>query len=145
MFIAVVSFLVSWTLWTDWRTREIPHWLLAGLLLLWVVAALFRAEDLGVPLVAGAVSGAIGLLTGLVLHAFGWLGAGDCKLLAVVALWLGPWEFSLALLATAVIGLVLCLVALARPTGDFRVRGIPFAWAIAPPAAALLLARAFAT
>ena len=81
-------------------------------------------------------------LRGFGFHALGWLGGGDGKLLATLALWLGPTHLGLWLLGTATIGLALAMTALAFRNGDFRTRGIPFAWAMVPPAAMLLLSRA---
>ena len=83
------------------------------------------------------------LAVGYLFFRAGWLGGGDGKLLGVLALWLGPNDVGLWLLATAVLGLLLVVLALIRPGGDFRARGIPFAWAMVPPASALLLSRAF--
>ena len=131
-------------IYTDGRWREIPNWLVAGLILLWAVAAWFAPEVLGTAPRSGLICGAVGLAAGYGFHALGWLGGGDGKLLAALALWLGPKDIGLWLLATATLGLVLALLALSRPTGDFRSRGIPFAWAIVPPAATLLIARAIA-
>ncbi len=138
------SAVAVFSLWTDWRSREVPHWLLGGLALLWGVAWAFAPGAVGDEPQAGLACGAIMLALGFVLHLAGWLGAGDGKLLAVLALWLGPRDLAMALFGTACLGLALLIVAWARPQGDFRERGIPFAWAIAPPAATLLLARAVA-
>lgn len=129
------------SLWTDWRVREVPNWLTGALAVLWIVAAAVAPEAVGYPVAALACGGGM-LVLGYVFHTLGWLGAGDGKLLAALALWLGPRDLGVALLGTACLGLVLLLLAWGRPGGDFRERGIPFAWAIAPPAAALLLARA---
>lgn len=131
-------------LYTDGRGRHIPHWIVGGLALLWVLSALFNPQPL-IPAAWGPLAcGAAGLALGYGFHRLGWLGGGDGKLLGVLALWLGPNEIGLWLLSTAVLGLVLVAVALARRHGDFHVRGIPFAWAMVPPASTLLFARAFA-
>ena len=126
--------------WTDWRRREIPHWAIGALLAAWGVAALAARPALGASVAACLVCGAAGLGLGAALYACGWLGGGDAKLLGALALWLGPWEVGFALLAAAV--LLAFLVAGTRLGGDLRARGIPFACAAAPPAAALLAARA---
>ena len=133
------------SLWTDWRSREVPHWVILGLVALWAVAVFASPEALGFAAQSGLVCGGLMLVLGFCLHATGWLGAGDGKLLAALALWLGPRDLGLALLGTTVLGLMLVVLAWRRPDGDFRKRGIPFAWAIAPPGATLLLARAVAT
>lgn len=128
--------------WTDARRREIPHWILGGLVSLWLGAALAAPEVLGAKPLAGLVCGAAALAGGFVLHALGWLGGGDGKLLAVLAMWLGPADVGLALLATSALGLLLAMIALGRRAGDWRRRGIPYGIAISPPAATLLVARA---
>lgn len=127
--------------WTDAKRREIPHWLLGGLALLWLCAALFAPATLGGEPLAGLACGALALLLGFVLYALGWLGGGDGKLLAVLAMWLGPADVGLALLATSALGLLLATFTLVR-RGDWRQLGIPYGIAISPPAATLLVARA---
>ena len=148
MLAAVITAVAAVALWSDWCRRTVPHWVVATLLALWLVACVFApgspALDAGGSIVASALCGAGALLAGFALHAFGWLGAGDGKLLAVMALWLGPGDLPLAFFGTVAIGLVLLAVAWARPDGEFRTRGIPFAWAIVPPSATVLLARAAA-
>lgn len=130
--------------WTDVKRREIPHWLLGGLACLWLCAALFAPAALGGEPLAGLACGASALLLGFVLYALGWLGGGDGKLLAVLAMWLGPADVGLALLATSALGLLLTVCTLMRREGDWRQRGVPYGLAISPPAATLLVARAVA-
>ena len=109
---------------------------------LWAVVAFANPDALGVARLEALTCGGLMLVLGFGLHAAGWVGAGDGKLLAVLALWLGPADLAFALFGTTALGLMLLLLAWTRPEGDFRERGIPFAWAIVPPAATLLLARA---
>lgn len=130
--------------WTDVKRREIPHWLLGGLACLWLGAALFAPAAVGGEPLAGLVCGASALLLGFVLYALGWLGGGDGKLLAVLAMWLGPADVGLALLATSALGLLLTVCTLVYREGDWRQRGVPYGLAISPPAATLLVARAVA-
>ena len=136
------SLIATAALYTDASRREIPHWLIGSLLLLWMLAAPLAPEAMNSSVWAALLCGAGALAAGLVFHRLGWLGGGDGKLLGVMALWLGPWDLGLWLIGTAFLGLLMVLLALARPGGDFQARGIPFAWAIVPPAVALLLARA---
>ena len=130
--------------WTDLTRREIPHWVLLGLLSFWLAAAWLAPEALHAAPLIGLACGAVGLAVGFLLYALGWMGGGDGKLLAVLAMWLGPADLGLALMAAGVLGLLLVLMALARPKGDLRQRGLPCALAIVPPAATLLAARAVA-
>lgn len=130
--------------WTDVKRREIPHWALGSLAGLWLCAALFAPAALGGEPLAGLMCGALALLLGFVLYALGWLGGGDGKLLAVLAMWLGPADVGLALLATSALGLLLTVCTLVYRGGDWRRRGVPYGLAISPPAATLLVARAVA-
>ena len=146
MLAAATAAVAVAALWSDWQRRTVSHWVIATLVGLWLVACVLApgSSALGGEILASVACGVGALLAGFALHAFGWLGAGDGKLLAVMALWLGPRDLPLALFGTVAIGLVLLAVAWARPRGDFRTRGIPFAWAIVPPSATVLLARAVA-
>ena len=132
-------------LYTDARQRLIPHWIVVGLAALWLVGALLADQPLNAAAWGSLACGAAGLALGYGFHRLGWLGGGDGKLLGVLALWLGPYEVGLWLLATAVLGLALVAFTLIHRQGDFAARGIPFAWAMVPPASALLFARAFAS
>ena len=115
-------------LYTDGRQRQIPNWIVGGLALLWAAAVCFAPQPLDMAVLSSLGCGAAGLALGYVFHGFGLLGSD-------VGLWL---------LATAALGLLLVVTALISTRGDFRARGIPFAWAMVPPASALLFARAFA-
>ena len=119
-----------------------PHWVPVAIVVLWLVAAFAAPEALAGDPLMGIACGAVVLAMGFCLHALGWLGGGDGKLLAALALWLGPADLGLALLATGLFGLLLALPALLWRSTLFRERGIPYACAIAPPAAAILAARA---
>ena len=134
--------LTAAALYTDARLREIPNWLIVGLALLWVLAIWVSPQVSNASAWAALLCGTGALAAGYLFHRAGWLGGGDGKLMGVLALWVGPWELGWWLLGTAFLGLAMAVLALARPNGDFRVRGIPFAWAIAPPAVVLLVARA---
>ncbi len=128
-------------MWEDWRWRQVPHWTVAGLLALWLLFAVTAPERLGFPPWAGLACGAGALVFGFLCFRLGWWGAGDAKLLAVLALWIGPHDLPAALLGTAAVGLLLIAVALAVPAGDFRQRGLPFAVALGVPAATVLATR----
>lgn len=128
--------------WTDVKRREVPHWIVGTLVVLWALTAVLAPEALNGEPVNGVICGVIVLAAGFILHALGWLGGGDGKLLAALAMWLGPADLGLALLATGLFGLLLALPALFRLSTLFRDRGVPYACAIAPPAAAILAVRA---
>lgn len=128
-------------MWNDWRSRRVPHWTVVGLLALWPVLVLTMPERLGFDPWAGLACGGAALALGMLCYALGWWGAGDAKLLAALALWVGPHDLPAALLGTVAVGLLLLATALAAPRGDFRRRGVPFAVALAVPAATVLAAR----
>lgn len=129
-------------MWTDWRRRDVPHVIVLGLAGLWCVAAVAAPAALGGRPVAALICAAATLGVGFLLFLPGWLGGGDGKLAAALALWLGPQDMALALVASAVLLALLMAPAFAGFAPAFRARGIPFACAVVPPCAALLAARA---
>jgi prepilin peptidase CpaA len=84
------TLLLAYACLSDLRTRRIPNALVITLMIL----GLAFSTGAG-PFPEGLVHGASGVLTGLVLWLpfwlLGWLGAGDVKLFAGAAAWLGPW------------------------------------------------------
>ena len=128
--------------WTDIMRREVPHWLIAGLAGLWGLAAVVAPESLGASPWVSLMYGGAALALGFALHALGWLGGGDGKLLAALALRLGPADAGVGLLASGIVGALLILPALLPSASEYRRRGIPCAVALAPPAATLLTVRA---
>jgi prepilin peptidase CpaA len=101
----------------DVRTRRIPNWLTFGSALL---ALIYGAATAGLP---GLGTAAAGWLAGAALFfpffALGGMGAGDVKLLAALAAWLGPAESVwLAIFAAAAGGVLAFVVAVA--TGYLR-------------------------
>ena len=73
----------------DFRTRRIPNRLVLSIAVLGFVASV-----VAYPVGAGLLKAVTGLLVGLGLwlpfYLLGWLGAGDVKLFAAAAAWLGP-------------------------------------------------------
>ena len=137
---AGVGFALA-AVWTDIKRREVPHWIIGGLVTAWLAAVILEPEALDASPVASVVCGLLGLVLGFALHAVGWLGGGDGKLMAALALWLGPADIAVALLCTGLVGGLLLVLALARRE-RWRHRELPCAVAIVPPAATLLIARA---
>lgn len=129
--------------WSDWTRREVPNPLIAALGGMWIVAALWAPGAVGGPPSAALVCGAAALAAGFVLFLPGWIGAGDGKLMGALGLWLGPHDLPIALLGAAGLLTALLVPVLARVPCDFRERGLPVACALAPPAIALLAARAY--
>ncbi|MCY4012156.1 MAG: prepilin peptidase [Gammaproteobacteria bacterium] len=130
--------------WTDWRRRVVPNAVPVALAGLWLLAGAGGWAALGVDPLAAVVCGGAALVFGLVGHALGWIGAGDGKLLAALALWLGPVDAGFALLAASVLLAALLTPVLTARGATLRSRGVPVACALAPPAAFVLAARGLA-
>jgi prepilin peptidase CpaA len=96
---------------TDLRSRRIPNLLTLTALL---VALLLRAFLGGGMLVEGLAGAGLALAVMLPLFAMGGVGGGDAKLLIMVGAFLGPKGFFVALLATALVGGLMSLVAATR-------------------------------
>lgn len=95
----------------DLRERRIPNALTVGGAL---IALSLRGLQGGEPLLAGLGGLGLGFLAGLPLFLVGGFGGGDVKMLAAVGAFLGPSQFLVALLATALAGGALAVAVAAR-------------------------------
>lgn len=131
----------------DGRTYRIPNWIPLALTVLFVVAMLASGKPaVGYWPHAALAAGMLAL--GYGLYVFTGMGAGDAKLAAAAALWVGfdglyAWVFSLALsMAALALGLVAVrtAAATARHTPGLRMfqRGAPVPLGIALAAATVL-------
>lgn len=81
----------------DIRKREIPHWTVIAIALLaipfWLSEGLALWPDMALQLGVAAIVFAVFAA----MFALGWMGGGDVKLLAALALWL-PWQALLPML-----------------------------------------------
>jgi prepilin peptidase CpaA len=122
-----------------------------------LTAAVFPAVALlagFTPLALGVHAGAgVAMLAlGFALFAAGWIGGGDAKLAAAIALWMGPqlgfgWVMVSAIFGGVLTGMVLAVRAMPLPAGlaaqpwaarlHERTNGVPYGVALA--AAALVL------
>ena len=130
---------------TDLRHRRIPNvvplLLLAGFALYAAVGTLQPLATLWEHFAIGAVV----LVAGIALYMTGRFGAGDSKLLAAAAVWIGPslTYLSLFLCGMAAFAFALSMVAMLPFERTRRIRSrLPFAIAIAPPAMIVLTLRA---
>jgi prepilin peptidase CpaA len=96
----------------DVTSYTIPNWISATLAVTFLPVALICGVSLPDAGMAMAV-GAAGLLLGMAMFAFGWIGGGDAKLLAASGLWLGFPAVTSFLLITALCGGALALLLLA--------------------------------
>lgn len=135
---------------SDLRSRTIPNDLSIALLLLYPAHVVASPAPVAWPAAAGLAAAV--LAAALVPFARGWMGGGDVKLLAAIALWAGPAQLPAFLLVTSFAGGLLamlmlgghqygiaaaCRMAGLPRLGDaFLDRAIPYALAIAAGAAA---------
>lgn len=153
MVIAVLPALLALAAGWDLASYTIPNWLPAALVAAFAVFLLAAGMT---PAMAGwhLLAGFLGLAIGFTLFALGYIGGGDAKLFAAVALWLGlDLDLMSYVLIASVLGgaLTLALLALrklpmpARLTGQsWLVRlhderaGIPYGVALAAGAFLIL-------
>jgi prepilin peptidase CpaA len=111
LFIAAMAHVVV----TDFRYARIRNWVVATL----VASYLPLALAAGLPLLSILTAFAAGLLVfaaGFGAFAAGWVGGGDVKLAAVIALWLGAEQTAPFLLCASIFGGALALALLAVRT-----------------------------
>lgn len=103
----VPALLVAAGVW-DLTSFIIPNKLslaLSGLFLVFALVAGLSLPQLGFHLLAGLA----GLALGFVIFALGWIGGGDAKLFAGVALWLGFSDLASYALYVSILGGLLTL------------------------------------
>ena len=137
---------------SDVRRRQIPNWTVVALIVLFLGWAF-----VGTPLslISSLEAAAIVFVVTAALFAFGVLGAGDSKLMTVVALFAGLGQLPLFVFATVLFGGVLAVIGLVvHPTRTwvalYQMRGkgdlgnsVPYGVAISL-AGVLVLARGLA-
>lgn len=106
--------LVLWASWIDYKERRVPNWLNATIA---VLGCVMQGIWFGW---SGLTTGLLGGLAGLGLLIVPWLaymmGAGDVKLLAAAGVWFGPvlifWGFAIGAVIAALVSIV--MIAWAR-------------------------------
>jgi prepilin peptidase CpaA len=107
----VLAVVLVLAVWFDVSRSRIPNWLTVG----GVAVALVGRGFIGIEaLWAGLLGGTLGLALGILLFAFGAMGAGDGKLFATVGSFLGFGVFVQALPLIGAAGGVLALAVTAR-------------------------------
>ncbi|PQO27663.1 hypothetical protein C5Y96_17255 [Blastopirellula marina] len=101
----------------DLRTREIPDWLSIALLVWGLLAKLAGWTEL--PWMALAMGFGLGLAVTLPFFWLGGLGGGDVKLITALGWVIGPVGLLITLLAMALTGGVLALIATLRGQKDY--------------------------
>jgi prepilin peptidase CpaA len=110
VFVVLPLFLLA-AAFCDLTRYTIPNRLCAALALVFVPFALLLPLPLSV-LGLHLAAGAIGLALGFALFAAGWIGGGDAKLFAAIALWLGFGDLTAYAVAAAIFGGALTLTLL---------------------------------
>ena len=111
--IAVLPALLALAAGWDLASYTIPNWLPAALVAAFVAFLLAAGMTAGM---AGwhLLAGTLGLALGFTLFALGYIGGGDAKLFAAVALWLGfDLDLMSYMLIASVLGGALTLALLA--------------------------------
>lgn len=108
---AAVTAALAWASVTDVRQRRIPNLVVVVLLGLFVA---WTAASLGAQLLSGLAAGGAALAVTVALYALGVFGAGDSKLFAAAALFMGLGYLPYFAVATALAGGGLAVVSLAR-------------------------------
>jgi len=115
IFPAMMAFAAASDLFTMTISNRVSLVLVAGFLVMALLTGM-ALSTLGMHVLAGLFV----LVVGFACFAFGWIGGGDAKLFAAVALWLG-WSALLPFLAvTALAGGGLALSLLVARSGWFR-------------------------
>ncbi len=110
-FLSVFPALVIAAAVTDMASYTIPNRLNLALAAVYPMAALMLGRppaEVGVGLAIGFAA----LIVAMGLFAAGWIGGGDAKLFAAVALWLGWPALASFVMATALVGGALALLLL---------------------------------
>ncbi|MCB9947728.1 MAG: prepilin peptidase [Rhodospirillaceae bacterium] len=79
---------LAWAVVTDLRTRTIPNTVPVVIIGLYALHAVTVWPDGG--LFGDLAVAAVALVVGFLMFAANWLGGGDAKLIAALALWAGP-------------------------------------------------------
>ena len=111
LFPLLLLMLVSIAAAVDLHRRVIPNWNVVATTLLGAVALI--ASDPSAFWMHLAIALAV-LASGIAVWGLGWLGGGDVKLIAALALWAGPDQVAGLLLTIALSGGALALLVMMR-------------------------------
>lgn len=104
---------------SDAATFTIPNWIPLALLALFPVAGL--AAGVALPAIGLHLAvGAAALIAGMAMFALRWMGGGDAKLIAAVALWLGWPALGAFLVYAALAGGGLAIMLLMMRSAAFQ-------------------------
>lgn len=115
IFVAAFTMLVVYAAVTDVKGLRIANWTsiaLVALFAAYVVAGHLRLGTKPLPVLQHLSVALAVLAVGFAVFAFGYMGAGDIKLMTAVALWAGPGEVISFAFLTALTGAGLALLIL---------------------------------
>jgi len=104
-FIPMIALLI-WAAAVDLRTRRIPNWLTASLIL----TGLAQSALAGWAILPAAGGMGVGFGLTFILFALGALCGGDVKLFTGIGAWVGPLRTLEIFAAAAVVGMIIVLV-----------------------------------
>jgi prepilin peptidase CpaA len=110
--VALFTAILGFAMVSDVESLRIPNRLCAALILLYPAHLLSAGAPVDWPaalLVAAAV-----FLVGLLPFSRGWMGGGDVKLMAAVALWMGPEAVLPFLMVMVILGGIIAALMLSR-------------------------------
>ncbi len=108
---AAFIFLMLYASITDVKALRIPNWISIATIALFGIFLLVGGKT--VVIWHHLAVAAIVLVIGFSVYSFGFMGAGDIKLMTAVALWAGPSHVLEFLLFMSLFGAVLALIVLA--------------------------------
>lgn len=113
----------------DASSFKIPNRYVAVLLAAWLPAAFLAGMDIQAIGLSAAL-GAVALLAGFALFAARLLGAGDAKLIAASALWVGPSGLAAFVFATALFGGILAFALLKMRKASLPAFALRYGWLV---------------
>lgn len=138
--LGALALLLGYAIASDLKSRRIPNWLCAGVVVLALPWWWSRGGDAYTVLLVQGGLAAVVFAIFTFMFARGWMGGGDVKLITALALWVEPIAFIKLVLFMSVFGGVLTLVTVAhhrRARKDGH-PAIPYGVAIAFAAFAIL-------
>lgn len=107
---ALLTPMVAYAAYIDWRHHRVPNWLTAAIALAGLVAQVLHGQ--------GLWHGVGGLLVGFGLLIVPWamhgMGAGDVKLMAAIGAWFGPYMTLISFAVGAVLGGLIAVAMILR-------------------------------
>lgn len=115
----VIATLAGWAAISDVRERRIPNWCCAAVAAVALAGAYLTG---GATLaISSTVVALAAFAAAVVIYVLGMVGAGDAKLFAALALWVGAAQFAPFMAALAVATLLLSVWSIATRGGRIRV------------------------